>query len=175
MYVVLILELDSRFPWKGIPYDRDMSDTAGSEECLLFLKHWMENCQASHTDCPPSDHPLPTRVLDVTTNPPKLVITANLSQKEEKYIALSHCWGPSQPLRTLKMNIGLHQDGIDLSSMPQTFKDAVAVTRYLGMRYIWIDSLCIVQDDVLDWECEAARMADVYWLCLSSSGRIICI
>ncbi|KAF5501888.1 hypothetical protein CGCA056_v014768 [Colletotrichum aenigma] len=60
------------------------------------------------------------------------------------------------------MNIGLHQDGIDLSSMPQTFKDAVAVTRYLGMRYIWIDSLCIVQDDVLDWECEAARMADVY-------------
>ncbi|KAF4427555.1 hypothetical protein CGGC5_v014487 [Colletotrichum fructicola Nara gc5] len=108
------------------------------------------------------DHPLPTRVLDVTANPPKLVITANLSQKDERYIALSHCWGPSQPLRTLKMNIGLHQDGIDLSSMPQTFKDAVAVTRYLGMRYIWIDSLCIVQDDVLDWEYEAARMADVY-------------
>ncbi|KAF0323043.1 het domain-containing protein [Colletotrichum asianum] len=153
---------DSRFPWEGIPYDRDMSDTAGSEECLLLLKHWVEECQTSHTDCSPSDHPLPTRVLDVTANPPKLVITANLSQKDERYIALSHCWGLSQPLRTLKTNIGLHQDGIDLSSTPQTFKDAVAVTRYLGMRYIWIDSLCIVQDDVLDWEYEAARMGDVY-------------
>ncbi|EQB45372.1 hypothetical protein CGLO_15766 [Colletotrichum gloeosporioides Cg-14] len=153
---------DSRFPWEGIPYDCDMSDTAGSEECLLLLKHWIEKCQTSHTDCPPSDHPLPTRVLDVTAKPPKLVTTANLSQRDEKYIALSHCWGPSQPLRTLKTNIGLHQDGIDLSSMPQTFKDAIDVTRYLGMRYIWIDSLCIVQDDVLDWEYEAARMADVY-------------
>lgn len=94
--------------------------------------------------------------------PPKACHHGKPVEKDEKYIALSHCWGPSQPLRTLKMNIGLHQDGIDLSSMPQTFKDAVTVTRYLGMRYIWIDSLCIVQDDVLDWECEVARMADVY-------------
>ncbi|KAH0429412.1 het domain-containing protein [Colletotrichum camelliae] len=153
---------DSRFPWEGIPFDRDISPIAGSETCLLLLKHWIERCQAAHTDCPPSDHPLPTRVLDVTANPPKLVITANLPQRDERYIALSHCWGPSQPLRTLKTNIGVHQDGIDLSSMPETFKDAVAVTRYLGMRYIWIDSLCIVQDDVLDWEYEAAKMADVY-------------
>ncbi|KAF3811707.1 hypothetical protein GCG54_00014456 [Colletotrichum gloeosporioides] len=137
-------------------------NTPPAERKTIIFHNYPEKCQTSHTDCPPSDHPLPTRVLDVTAKPPKLVITANLSQRDEKYIALSHCWGPSQPLRTLKTNIGLHQDGIDLSSMPQTFKDAIAVTRYLGMRYIWIDSLCIVQDDVLDWEYEAARMADVY-------------
>lgn len=46
--------------------------------------------------------------------------------------------------------------------MPQTFVDAIIVARYLGIRYLWIDSLCICQDDVDDWARESARMCDVY-------------
>lgn len=46
--------------------------------------------------------------------------------------------------------------------MPQTFQDAIALTRSFGMRYLWIDSLCIIQDDQQDWEVEAQTMGDVY-------------
>ena len=49
-----------------------------------------------------------------------------------------------------------------MAKLPKTFRDAVSVTRALDVRYIWIDSLCIVQDDLEDWEQEAAKMASIY-------------
>lgn len=121
----------------------------------------MTACQNSHPQCSNKDDgALPTRVLDVSGSAIKLVVSDNLPQGS--YIALSHCWGPSQPLKTLKENIASHQQGIDPHALPQTFQDAITVTRYLKIQYLWIDSLCIIQDDSLDWEREAARMADVY-------------
>lgn len=123
----------------------------------------MTTCHDSHAQCSNKDDgALPTRVLDVTGGAIKLVISDGLPQG--KYVALSHCWGASQPLRTLKENIASHQQGIDPNALPQTFRDAITVTRYLEIQYIWIDSLCIIQDDSLDWEREAAKMADVYGL-----------
>jgi hypothetical protein len=53
-------------------------------------------------------------------------------------------------------------DGIDVDNLPQTFQDAVTLTESLGLRYLWIDSLCIIQDDAEDWAREAALMANVY-------------
>jgi hypothetical protein len=55
-----------------------------------------------------------------------------------------------------------------LSELPRTFRDAVEVTRGLGYEYIWIDSLCIVQDDPKDWKEEAPRMALVYGIAVCS-------
>ncbi|KAL5347759.1 hypothetical protein ACLOAV_007168 [Pseudogymnoascus australis] len=52
--------------------------------------------------------------------------------------------------------------GIDIDAMPLNFQDAVKVTRKLGIQYLWIDSLCIIQDDTNDWECESAAMGQVY-------------
>jgi hypothetical protein len=46
--------------------------------------------------------------------------------------------------------------------LPRTFQDAVLVTRRLGVKYLWIDSLCIIQDDVEDWQTESGKMADIY-------------
>ncbi|TDZ30619.1 hypothetical protein C8035_v002062 [Colletotrichum spinosum] len=156
---------DSKNPWKGLPFDEDVAQTAGSDECPSLLKQWMATCVSSHAECASEPtQPLPTRVLDVSYDRPKLIISEDLSQRNKDFIALGHCWGTSQPLRTLQGNIRAHLDGIDLATLPQTFQDAVAITRFLGPRYIWIDSLCIVQDDKLDWEREAAKMADVYGL-----------
>lgn len=123
----------------------------------------MTTCRDSHPQCSNRDDGiLPTRVLDVTGSTIKLVISDTSLQG--KYVALSHCWGASQPLKTLKENIASHQEGIDQRALPQTFQDAITVTRYLEIQYLWIDSLCIVQDDSLDWEREAAKMVDVYGL-----------
>ena len=106
---------------------------------------------------------LPTRVLDVgATNDPsqlRLLTTQGLSGQ---YIALSHCWGLNRHIVTNLNNLELHERRIPYESLPKTFQDAVVITRSVGIRYIWIDSLCIVQDDIQDWENEAAKMADVY-------------
>ncbi len=79
------------------------------------------------------------------------------------YLALSHCWGGAVPIRLEKETLGSWtKNGIAFSSLPKTFRDAVAITRQLGIRYLWVDSLCIVQNSAKDWKNEAALMAEVY-------------
>jgi hypothetical protein len=73
---------------------------------------------------------------------------------DRAYTALSHCWGPataSHSAKTRKATESSHRLGMSMHDLPLTFRDAIIVTRALNVRYIWIDSLCIVQDDVLDW------------------------
>jgi hypothetical protein len=79
-----------------------------------------------------------------------------------KYMILSHCWGESQPLTTTSKTIRQRETNIAFDNLPKTFRDAVTVTRELGIRYLWIDCLCIIQGDKDDWELESSRMADVY-------------
>ena len=67
-----------------------------------------------------------------------------------------------KPLTTTIRNVEDRMRSISMNILPATFRDAVTITRNLGLRYIWIDSLCIIQDSKEDWEHEAARMADVY-------------
>ncbi|KAK4247642.1 heterokaryon incompatibility protein-domain-containing protein [Corynascus novoguineensis] len=85
-----------------------------------------------------------------------------------RYICLSHSWGGEQPLTTTTTNLDEHKTvGIQVDGLPATFRDACDIARRLGIRYLWIDSLCIVQDNPSDWEAEASRMASVYrnsWL-----------
>ena len=77
-------------------------------------------------------------------------------------MALSHCWGSSPSFTTTKATRKERSRGVDLPDLPQNFQDAIIITRKLGIPYIWIDSVCIVQDDSDDWEREAAKMLDVY-------------
>ncbi|RYC64405.1 hypothetical protein CHU98_g1806 [Xylaria longipes] len=116
---------------------------------------------------------LPTRVLSVK-NPGHVKLLESHGLKG-RYCALSHCWGsPSnQPLRTVKENLKIHLAGIPSSKLPKTFLEAAIITRELGVDYLWIDSLCIVQDDPDDWFREARVMGSVYEkaiLMISASG-----
>lgn len=80
------------------------------------------------------------------------------------FCALSHCWGPSdkRPLITTRANLAERIEGIPFCTLPKTFQDAIMLVHSIGMRYIWIDSLCIIQDDEADWSSEAKRMANIY-------------
>jgi hypothetical protein len=79
------------------------------------------------------------------------------------YLALSHCWGKDGvPLKTTKETVGKFEQSIPFEDLPRTFREAVIITRKLNVRYLWIDSLCIIQDDSADWEREAAKMADIF-------------
>lgn len=79
-------------------------------------------------------------------------------------MALSHPWGKTRAFRTLPDNLEQHRDGISLYNVdfPSTFRDAVITTRALGRRYLWIDSICIIQGKDGDFGQEAPRMEDVF-------------
>jgi hypothetical protein len=79
-----------------------------------------------------------------------------------KWVALTYCWGNVPFLQTTSQNIESLKREIVFSSLPQTFKDAVIITRQLGIRYLWIDALCIQQDSDLDWQAESANMPAIY-------------
>ncbi|KAH6881676.1 heterokaryon incompatibility protein-domain-containing protein, partial [Alternaria rosae] len=76
--------------------------------------------------------------------------------------ALSHCWGTTSQFTTTKVTIYERKENIFLAQLTNTFREAVQVARALKIRYLWIDSLCIVQDDHDDWAQEASRMLTVY-------------
>ncbi|KAH6608158.1 het-domain-containing [Trichoderma cornu-damae] len=81
-----------------------------------------------------------------------------------RYATLSHCWGASgrHPLKTTRSNLQQHLRDIPWASIPKTFQDAITVARNIGLDYVWIDSLCIVQDDHQDWLEESERMGSIY-------------
>jgi len=111
---------------------------------------------------------LPTRVLAVgSLEAPDLRLHCPRKDKEGKwpmgkYIALSHCWGEKLPLRTTKDKLEDYKQHIESSELPQTFLDAVTVAREIDVQYLWIDSLCIIQDDSGDWEKESQKMEQVF-------------
>jgi hypothetical protein len=80
------------------------------------------------------------------------------------YVTLSHCWGPdvSQISRLIESNLAKLMNDIDESAISKSFQDAIAITRGLNIRYLWIDALCIIQDSAADWAIESAQMAQYY-------------
>jgi Heterokaryon incompatibility protein (HET) len=130
-----------------------------------LTKFWIQNCISHHRLCLPSkDAPLPTRVLDVgSINGPldqiRLIVTNGITGK---WTALSYFWGGTNHLRTTSKTLKKHLQQIPLFGLPKTIQDAVLVTRQLGIQYLWVDSLCIIQDSDIDWQAEAGKMMEVY-------------
>ncbi|KAI0112495.1 heterokaryon incompatibility protein-domain-containing protein [Nemania sp. FL0031] len=137
-----------------------------SASSVSTAKDWLENCVLNHESCRPEPGAttLPTRFLDVNDgcNNDTLFLRENSDGLDHRYVALSHCWGTSRPLCLTSDTLESHKQGIPTEALPDTFQDAVTIVRALGLRYLWIDSLCIVQDDPEDWRNEAGRMAWVY-------------
>jgi len=105
--------------------------------------------------------PLPRRVIDVGT----LDILPHLIESDGKigkYIALSHSWGGIAPLVTTKANLIQMKQGLPLESFPKTFRETMLVARDLGIQYVWIDCLCLVQDNIVEWQTDSGKMADIY-------------
>jgi hypothetical protein len=126
-------------------------------------RSWMNDCMEMHDTCNAikQNGYAPTRLIDIgsTDTAPSLVESYGRSVE---YVALSHCWGGSLPLRTTMANFHDHLDAVPWKALPPTFQDAVKVTRSMGYQYLWIDCLCIIQDSEEDWLRECALMGDVY-------------
>ena len=139
-----------------------------SEAAYDAAKALMNECmhdRTPHTKCQYSrDTVLPTRVLDLGHNDQFVTLKVNDSEVHAKYLALSYCWGsPSKDAITLRKNdIQDLVNGVRINTLQQSIQDAILVTRKLGFRYLWVDALCIIQDDPKDKSQEISHMASIY-------------
>ncbi|KAF3014526.1 hypothetical protein E8E14_012218 [Neopestalotiopsis sp. 37M] len=162
-----------------LPLPEQMGKSTESHQALGQIKQWITTCITGHPDCErkgASTKVLPTRLLDLGSEtsawPPKRIriITSKTLRdavdSERRYVTLSHCWGPSPSFAQL------NQDNLEewmTTGIPwaeccsnKNFEEALHVARNLGVRYIWIDSLCIIQHNEEDWKGEAPMMRDIY-------------
>ncbi|KAI0545061.1 heterokaryon incompatibility protein-domain-containing protein [Xylaria curta] len=149
--------------------------------CFAMCEHYHEECRRSSRMAKDSSSwNVPDRLLYVGSLAadvaPALIESAEFIWKadaDKRYIALSHCWGQTLDIKTTKSNYEAFKKSIEWNALPKTFREAIKVTKALGVRFIWIDSLCIVQDDLQDWEIQAAKMSSIYqnaYLTLAATG-----
>lgn len=136
--------------------------STGSAECIGLAKYWLEDCLNNHDECPkPSaDVKYPTRLLKLRDGHAILFDTAEQTLKEP-YATLSHCWGKEKFTVLTPATMSMFREGVPIDSFLPTFRDAMLTAQKLGISFIWIDCLCIIQG-TSDWDIEAGRMCDVY-------------
>jgi Heterokaryon incompatibility protein (HET) len=142
---------------------------AGSDSQFHILRQWLKNCDETHRrlNCYTETGFLPTRLIDVGLELSETVQLYETTPKDSfKYVALSHSWGKKLPyFQTFRQDLERYKNYIKIEDLPPTFKDAVTSTRKLGLRYLWIDSICIIQRDDTDdgdFDQEAGRMESVF-------------
>jgi hypothetical protein len=134
-----------------------------STEAFAQATYWLSNCIQNHDRCPSNqDVPLPTRLLYFKHGGERLhVRLAETLGLVGGNACLSYRWGKqgaAEPLQTERGNYRDHLKEISVQSLPRTFQHAIVSPRRLGLQYLGIDSLCIIQNDNPDWCTEAAKM-----------------
>ncbi|KAF2742855.1 HET-domain-containing protein [Sporormia fimetaria CBS 119925] len=158
-----IIQKSAACPWDILRSAYPISLDSGSLEAVSRVSLWVKDCVREHSVCGnQTGARLPTRILEIRTNREvRLHITKN---ETAPYACLSHCWGKDQSrmIKTTSSSLENHKQNIPWSSLPTTFRDAIHFTHALGIRYLWIDSLCILQGCANDWRREGGRMAEIY-------------
>ena len=143
------------------------------QHSLAFLQSNILRCVSSCEHAlPDAKGFLPTRLIDVRRDQLRIVETRHdpdfkqLKASDSRYSTLSYCWGSrSEGLSQLRFTKDTQpqlQSGFLVDAMSAVQKDAVRVTRALGIPYLWIDALCILQGDADDWELESSLMHKIY-------------
>lgn len=139
---------------------------AGSDVHFKIMNQWLDLCDSTHYhmgDAASTKPDLPTRLIDVG-HPDNESVRLRETQAGDyiRYIALSHPWGDLPHFCTYRSNLKAHMESIKVSDLPATFRDAVVSTRALGLQYLWIDPICIIQGPDGDFISEAKRMEQVF-------------
>ncbi|RSL74288.1 hypothetical protein CEP53_000394 [Fusarium sp. AF-6] len=136
----------------------------GSEQSYSKAKEWLRQCQTNHNACHESAaQRMPMRLLELSTQG-DICTSLRVVTVENRcpYATLSYCWGGDQPFKLTRARLTQHETHIDIKTLPGTIVDAIEVSARLGIYHLWIDSLCIIQDDPEDVAREINKMADIY-------------
>lgn len=142
-----------------------VSDPSSPERFLPTLKAWIDVCAEDHfahpkcTGFESQDDVMPGRLIKIGTSE---ILSLVAPTEQVRFAALSYCWGLCDQLVTTKANVELRYNSFESSGFPQTLKDAILMTGRLELEFLWIDSLCIVQDDSEDWAAESVKMGSIF-------------
>ena len=134
-------------------------------EAYDLIRRWLGECSTFHQLCPKSvDAPLPTRIVDIGNANQGPVLYTPTPGTRGRYLALSYCWGKSQPVILTEARLQRSPVRFPMRTLPQTLRDAIVIASHLGFQYMWIDALCIVQDshEGWEWKQESAKMNQIY-------------
>ncbi|KAF1961035.1 HET-domain-containing protein, partial [Byssothecium circinans] len=166
--------------WADIGTQKALSTTPpiksyGGRETIDLVYDWLSTCYRNHAECRRSlsgahieenSRLIPAdRILDIGTEPSDPIKLVKAIGLKGRYCALSHCWGSPdgpQPTRVILANEKRFMEGVQCPELSKTFQDTVHIVRSLGIRYLWIDSLCIIQDSAEHWLRESKRMGLIY-------------
>jgi hypothetical protein len=153
--------------YEGYKSGGDILNNTGNDKVLGRLNYWLQNCLKNHPSCS-GDKDLdvyPPRLLDVSK--PMVTLLADTSKIiGTPYSALSHSWGPDpQHLILTTENVTTLCECIPDDALHPTFRHAVDISRKLGIDYLWIDSLCIIQKNAQDWFEHLPIMGSIYQNC----------
>lgn len=166
------LEIEMSHRFDGIQIGFSELPAPGGEVHLDILREWLQDCNSNHIN-PTCRHSSPFLKTDPVLKPNRLIDLADsgdgmvrLSLTDSSiavgdWTVLDYAWGAGQFYTTKLSNLSQHIEGIDPSQLPATFQDAIQVTRALGIRYLWIDAICVVQDDHVEREREIRIMGDI--------------
>lgn len=142
----------------------------GGTLSMELARQWLDSCNSHHTCMKrpvgsSTASRLPARLLNVgidRSSTIRLEATASMSPAL-RYMALSFTWGSvSNVSRTIRGNLAEFERSIKFDKLSKTFQDAISVTRQLGVQFLWIDSLCIIQDAQKDWESHAESVENIF-------------
>lgn len=149
------------------PHDPDVNRA----EAIESAKQWLADCVNCHEQCG-----IPSKSVDGTMKSPKRLLKiskessactkANLHvckrDEHPPYTALSYCWGTGQAYRLVLSNLEAMSIDVPIRALAQTIQDAISVAGRMGVQYLWIDSLCIIQDSPTDKDDEISAMDHIY-------------
>lgn len=137
---------------------RPVASNSVAESCFKLAHSWLNDCISNHSTCAkPTSPDLPTRLIHIENlqeGQPRLRLVVAKDEPEPKrgqFVFLSHVWGGTRIPVTTRDNYSDRQEGIPMQEVPSSWQDAIVVLLNLGLNYLWIDAICIVQDDVEDW------------------------
>ncbi|KAK4955940.1 hypothetical protein LTR10_006879 [Elasticomyces elasticus] len=156
-----------------VPQALSLTGNALSSGSLDWLRTKLDHCDQDHGRCRPRQAgSLPKRIVEVGVEgrSPRLRATGG---EIMRYACLSHCWGASKIITATTGTVAQLQREIPWTELDKTYQDAIVFCRHIGIQYIWIDSLCILQDDIEDWKTEAPKMSAYYggcYICLAATA-----
>ena len=162
------IETKEQEPLK-LKHEPDAHDGADSNTTIV-AESWVENCLQNHAICRRRSISIGpsrryARILDVGDlhHVPEVQLREAADVPDTaRYITLSHCWGGAEIPVLMEEKLEEYLASILIESLPPVFRDAIALTRRFKVRYLWIDSLCIIQDSQDDWLRHASLMDDIY-------------
>ncbi|RYO88153.1 hypothetical protein DL766_000712 [Monosporascus sp. MC13-8B] len=149
------------------PRSAELPSRASSAGTYKFVKDCLDECVRNHITCRKASQGLderwPKRILEIDPASSQVRLVGFDESMDQRYTALSYCWGSGEPpLQATETTLPVLKDGVSTGALPRTIEDAVRFSLRIGSNLIWIDSMCIIQNDPADWDEESCKMSTVY-------------